>query len=67
MRPFFPQQGLRALEEILQQDYTQVGVMPVNWRQLQQRQGEGTTPPVLARFMREEIDPHSQQGVGSPP
>jgi acyl transferase domain-containing protein/NADPH:quinone reductase-like Zn-dependent oxidoreductase/SAM-dependent methyltransferase/acyl carrier protein len=36
--PITPQQGLKALEDLLQQPHAQVGAVPINWQRFRQQQ-----------------------------
>ncbi|QLE45712.1 type I polyketide synthase (plasmid) [Nostoc sp. C052] len=45
-----PEQGLQALEALLVQDVTQVGVMSVNWQQLLAQIAPGVKVPMLQSF-----------------
>ena len=64
MRTFSPREGLMVFERVLRPDFTQVGVMPINWprliRQFMTSDGE---PPFLAELAGEA----RQHGQSSQP
>jgi myxalamid-type polyketide synthase MxaE and MxaD len=51
-----PQQGLQVLGHIMSEDYTQVGVMPIDWRQL----GSQVESSLLADLIRNEVGAESE-------
>jgi acyl transferase domain-containing protein/NADPH:quinone reductase-like Zn-dependent oxidoreductase/NAD(P)-dependent dehydrogenase (short-subunit alcohol dehydrogenase family)/acyl carrier protein len=48
-----PQRGLRALESIMAQDLTEIGVFPVDWSRYAQQFSTGGAPPFLAELTGE--------------
>ncbi|HMD83202.1 MAG TPA: SDR family NAD(P)-dependent oxidoreductase [Terriglobia bacterium] len=55
-----PKKGLQVLEQVLQEGYVQVGVMPVNWQEFTQQFSAQNIPPLLSDLVRE-----SRQGAGA--
>jgi acyl transferase domain-containing protein len=54
-----PEQGLKALDRLLQQNSPQVSVMPINWEHWQKLYPAFTASPLLAHLIQERTDSSS--------
>ena len=52
-----PQKGLAVLELAMQQDYAQIGAVPVNWQEFSRRFPGGKVPPLLSEVVRKSARP----------
>jgi acyl carrier protein len=55
-----PKKGIEILEQLFRKGSTQVGVLPIDWRQWSQAYPLFAESPLLSELMREEVDASSQ-------
>jgi len=67
MQSFSPEQGLRALEELLLAGVTQSAVMPVNWQQWCKFHPTAGQSPLLRNVLRRQEDAGDAEGTKTKP